>query len=441
MRKNKKFLSALILVVLISLIFIQQYKSTSYLNKIVTGVSNPGRILIYEWNGNDFSRAVINVGYRFVWSVRIGDIYNDGKNVIVVGVGNGFFDEPYGCLVVAYSLEDKEWKKSIIDDVGDVRCKDLTVGDADNDGKNELVLGTHGEGIIRMYKWNGNKWNKQDIERNWIEKVDKEMGTNHRVSRDQITYDAILQTAVHIVKIGDADNDGKNEIIATMSSPLEYKGKDDIGFTRLYKWNGTEWEGKNISKTSVAQQRSVIVNDIDRDGKNEIIVGTAPHLLIMYKQYENEWKNFVINNETVEKNMKGLYFGDVYNNGNNMIVLATGVWQGLIYTIEWNKGEFVKNLVGNVSNVFEKYSVIKDIGHNSLEVQVKDIDADGKNEIIVAGESDTTFSSPSKNVSISFGWEGTPYGFLLVYKKVGDKWTYKLLDSYSVLGMDVGILP
>lgn len=57
---------------------------------IVTGTANPGRIMIYSFDGTDYKRSEIDTGYNLVWTVRTGDIYNKGKSVIVAGVGNSF---------------------------------------------------------------------------------------------------------------------------------------------------------------------------------------------------------------------------------------------------------------------------------------------------------------------------------------------------------------
>ena len=134
---------------------------------IVTGTGNPGLIKLFEVKGASIKLIkTIDSGYKFVHTVRLGDVYNNGNKQIIAGISNSFFAQPYGCQVVAYDLTTYE--KSLIDNVGDLRCKDLTIGDADNDGKNELLLATHGQGILRMYKWQNDNWTIEDIEKNLI---------------------------------------------------------------------------------------------------------------------------------------------------------------------------------------------------------------------------------------------------------------------------------
>src|SRR3990167_3038229 len=170
MQKSSLYLVAVVLIA-IGFVF-QLFVQPETKKVIITGTGNPGKILIYSFEKGDYARTQIDTGYNLVWTVKVGDIYNNGKNVIVAGVGNSFFATPYGCQLVAYEPLMIGWKKTVIDSNVDLRCKDVAIGDADNDGMNELVLGTHGEGTINIYKWNGAKWDKIEIERNFIEQVD-----------------------------------------------------------------------------------------------------------------------------------------------------------------------------------------------------------------------------------------------------------------------------
>jgi len=430
----------LLLVLVLTLAFILASKILVKENLvIVTGTGNPGRILIYSYDGYGYKRTQIDTGYNLVWTVRIGDIYNKGKNVIVAGVGNSFFATPYGCQVVAYVPTANGWKKDVIDSNVDLRCKDLAIGSVYNDGKNELVLGTHGEGIINVYKWTGSIWSKQEIDRNFISQMDEQQNMNHRVPFENLTYDTIVQTAVHIVKIRDVFNDGKNEIVATESSPLEYVGSS-VSFVNVYKFNGNNWTRTTIHSGKGVQDRSILIDDVDDSGKNEILIGANPGKLFLLKNNVT-WSSDLIFSQSYDKNMKGLDFQDLYSNGKREIILATGIPSGLIYTLQWNGKEFQSSLIGNISEAFSQYTVISNLSYNSLDVQARDVDNSGKSEIIVAGEADTSFGASTfitqNNV---FGWEATPYGFLVVYKFDGNSWIPYLLDQNSVLGMTVGNL-
>lgn len=401
---------------------------------IVTGTANPGRIMIYSFDGTDYKRSEIDTGYNLVWTVRTGDIYNKGKSVIVAGVGNSFFAQPFGCSLVAYELTANGWKKDVIDSNVDIRCKDIAIGDAYNDGRNQIVLSTHGQGIINIYEWDG-KWNKQQIERNFIGQIDQQRSTNHRVPFENLTYDAIDQTAVHIVKIGNALNDGKNEVVATESSPLEYTGTT-VSFVNIYSFDGKNWNRTTVHEGKGYQDRSILIEDFFSSGKNEIAIGANPGKLLMLQNNGASY-NFVFN-QSYDKNMKGLDYADAYGNGQKEIIIATGIPNSLVYLLQWDGKEFQSKIIGNITQVFEKYNVLNNLSYNSLDVKTKDLEGNGKTEIVVAGESDTSQGSTFTQGS-QFGWETTPFGFLVVYRYNGS-WQPYILDQGSVLGMTVGNL-
>jgi hypothetical protein len=188
------------------------------------------------------------------------------------------------------------------------------------------------------------------------------------------------------------------------------------------------------------QDRSILINDVDYSGKNKIVIGANPGKLFLLSN-NGTWFASQIFTQSFDKNMKGLDFQDAYSNGKKEIVLATGIPYGLIYTLQWNGKEFQPNLIGNISQIFSQYNVIKNLGYNSLDIKANDIDNNGKTEIIVAGEADTSLGSNAFAQNNIFGWEATPYGFLVIYKYDGKSWSSQVLDSYSVLGLDIGELP
>jgi hypothetical protein len=118
---------------------------------LVIGTANPGLIKIYKPEKGTFREIKkINSGYKYVWTVRVGDIHNNGKKYLIAGVSDSLYGTSFNCRVVGYDLE--KYQKFEIDEVDSFRCKDLTIGDADNDGDNDIVLVTHGKGLIRMAK-------------------------------------------------------------------------------------------------------------------------------------------------------------------------------------------------------------------------------------------------------------------------------------------------
>lgn len=393
---------------------------------LVTGTANPGIINVYEIDGPAIIRKkTLDTGYRFVHSVRLGNIKNDGKRYIVAGVSNSFFQEPYGCKVIAYSTDTYE--RSEVDTVGDLRCKDLTVGDLANDGTNEIVLGTHGEGLVIAYKWTGSGWQKTVIEDNFISQIDKETRTNHRVPNTDVPCKTcLIQTAVHIVKIGDIDNDGKNELVTTMSSPLELKSAEEISYIRVYRKTESGWKGETVDSLTGREFRSITIADIRGTGKNTLLVGigtprTTPGSLIAYDFIGGSWKKQPVHEDKTELNMKGVDVGSIRDKSRS-ILLATGFPDGNLYTFRWNGSAFTETSLGSVRQQFS----LPNAQYNSM---VASFIPGANGSFIVGGNA----VFPKEGI----GWEATYRGFLISYLYSRGTWQATVLNSRNVLGFDI----
>jgi hypothetical protein len=421
----KKYVLPLLLFLILATAVIFLRQKPKELRYIAEATGNPGEILLYVNSGQGYKLAkTIETGYQLVHTVRIGDIYNNGTKYIIAGVSNSFLREPYGCKVVAYDLE--KFNQTIIDDVGDLRCKDLTIGDVDTNGKNAIVLATHGEGIVRVYRWLNNVWQKETLETNFIAQIDKGENTNHKVPNTDVPCKTcLIQTAVHIVKVGDVDNDGKNEIVATMSSPLELLNVDEISFIRIYKKVGDKWEGKTIDTITGKEFRSVTIDDIYGTGKNTLLVGIGsprnePGSLIAYQYGNGNWEKSAVYDDKIEKNMKGVAFGEI-NPGEKSILLATGFPDANIMTFRWNGTNFDRSDLGSVRSLIN----LPDAQFNSMAAIITN---DVPKHLIIVGS--TVF--PKQKI----GWEATDKGYLIDFIKSNGKWTPTIIDSHNVLGLD-----
>lgn len=401
-------------------------KKSGYLT---VGTANPGQIILYEEKNNKLNIIkTIDSGYKFVYTVRIGDIYNNEKKYIITGVSNSFYEEPYGCKVIAYDIVN--YQQNLIDDVGDLRCKDLTIGDADNDGKNEILLGTHGEGLVRMYKWVDGKWQKTDLEKNFIAQFDQKEKTDHRVSNKELPCQTcIVQTAVHIVKIADIDGDGKNEVITTQSSPQELRDKEEISFIVIYRKNGNIWNKEIIDSLKDREFRSIAIGDVYHNGSKTLVIGVGSPRnekgsLYSYIYQNGQWKKSVIYDDSEERNMKGLDIGDVYGDGIQRILLATGYPKANILLLNWNGKEFEKEIIGSVSDLFHNLEA----EYNSL---VAIIDKENPKQLFVGGQ----LNFPKEKI----GWEASDRGYVVKYEKnEKDEWIPSVIEkNKNILGMDL----
>lgn len=391
---------------------------------VAAGTANPGEIIVYKAENDTLTEQKrVDTGYKFVFTVRIGDVYNTGKNTIIAGVGDSFYKEPYGCQVVAYNLDLK--KKETIDSLSDLRCKDLTIDDIDQDGTQEVILATHGEGRIMMYRYVAGEWQKEEIEHNFIAEFDQENNQNHRVPNDTLPCErCVVQSAVHIVKTADIDGGGEKEIIATISSPLELQDVDEVSFVLLYRKVKGVWEKEIIDQAVNMEFRSIELGDIDRNGIQDIVIGTGsprevPSAIIAYEYSSGLWEKKEIFTDPKAKNMKGLVVTDYEQNGKDSIVLATGFPDSVLYHLVWDGSSFT------VTELDKASSVVQHGGqHNAMAALVL---PESKN-IITAGMS--TF--PEEKI----GWEATDKGFIVYHTNKNGTFSPRIIDNPSILGMD-----
>ncbi len=251
------------------------------------------------------------------------------------------------------------------------------VGDADNDGLNELLIGGR-DPFLRVMKWNGETYVEV------AKLIDPVFGIGYSFLGIPEPFGSATGFA-----IGDADNDGLNEICVAWGRHLT-----------AYKWNEKKYEiiGRYIVYDGKRWGTTLdcIIGDVDNDGKNEVVVTggyyDAPEVLVL-KWNGNE---FVKKAEWDYPGNYWVYFpwiADVDNDGKNELICNTN----RTYVLEWNGNGWNENIVAE----HEEYP---------FGCVAKDSDFDGKPEIHV------TFAAPMLKIyeyengkyveKASFYWQG-----------------------------------
>ena len=213
-----------------------------YLTK---GHDYTGELRVYKYTSGSLTLlGSMSIGnYVMNQALQIGDFDNDGENEIVVGC------DFYERAIYAYNFSvsggfSLEWSDHIWSDV-----RSVAIGDVDNDGDNELVVGTANWSAwdIRVYDNGSLIWNDTPI------------------PGSQFIY----------VTVGDVDNDGNNEIAGICVSD-EGAGYPDSAAVVVYKYNAGTFDliwHKDYSERSGS---GVGIYDVDNDGANELAVITGP---------------------------------------------------------------------------------------------------------------------------------------------------------------------
>ncbi|UCE36259.1 MAG: hypothetical protein JSW00_12060 [Thermoplasmata archaeon] len=283
---------------------------------------------------DDWIERIITDSPETVNAVAVGDADNDGNNEVVVGM-----DQTTNELR-AYEKIGNQWVEDIIDDVGNTDVLTVAIGDADNDGFNEVVVGLVPGGAEELwaYKKDGGTWQKEGIDN---------QGVN-----------------VNSVAIGDADNDGKNEIIAGM----DVVGDEVMSYEKDGSWSSDHAIPIGYNVYSVA------IGDADNDGNNEIVLGldsAATNFNIRaYENVSSAWE--VDNISTALVNVNSVAIGDADNDGNNDVVVGLDSTAGEVRVFRKLGGSWGIHPV-----------LLPDVDTDVNSVAVGDVDNDASNEILI----------------------------------------------------------
>jgi len=144
---------------------------------------------------------------------------------------------------------DGEWKRHVIAKTGRVQMHDTVIGEIKNDGLKYLVFTNQGTATTVYcvpipsdpYQ---SPWPNLEVIASG-----KSLPNPQRGRADSVQPDEGLA-------LGDVDNDGLLEVVSGVS---------------YYKWNGKAWETVKFTDQNYITNK-ICVADIDRDGKNEILL-------------------------------------------------------------------------------------------------------------------------------------------------------------------------
>lgn len=247
------------------------------------GIGSPADSSSYEW-----STILESVGdpVDYYYPLRISPVDLDGDGLREVVITNRYADNAAQPLIlvleydpstadkladgweqstqIAHSEVDALYKK---DNTGNSRT---VIGgfDLDKDGKKEVIMNDYAAKAVRLFEYSGSA-NK--FEMTWMSPPDTAAGVNRNTSNPRV------------VTVGDLDGDNKWEIIFPLASQPSgwyvyewdgVTGSDNYG-TKYSSVINTEVDtccGANRNSFSGQHEGIPYVLDVDKDGKNEILL-------------------------------------------------------------------------------------------------------------------------------------------------------------------------
>lgn len=241
------------------------------------------------------------------------------------------------------------------------RLRDVEIGDINHDGKKELILATHDQGVIAVASQTEASWDIQEI------------------YKQKTTF-------IHEIEIGDVNGDQKLEFFATPSQPNRANQSQGGGVIGFFYENGA-YRQETVAEFPKRHAKEIFVGDIDGDGIDELYASVEaqtrksvsgpivvkPLEIRRYdRQKGGEWTESTIATLDGGIQARVILGGDFMNTGKKQLVVTT--MKAGIFVLEHGSTTWTKHLVDANSSGFEHAAGLFDM------------DADGKLELYVAAD-------------------------------------------------------
>jgi hypothetical protein len=176
------------------------------------------------------------------------------------------------------------------------------------------------------------------------------------------------------------DKDGNLEIYATPSMPNTVSGKDQGGKVVRFNWNKGKFEKSVVVELETRHMKEVLVADVEGDGKEELYVAVeaetdgptikAPVEIRRLDLEAGEFKESLVT-KIDDRFCRFLVVGDVDKDGKNELIVSSftaGVW-----VIEKTEGGYDKTCIDDASGGFEHAAYLADLeGDGTKQLYVAD---------------------------------------------------------------------
>lgn len=319
----------------------------------------PARLVILRESGGEWKRDVLeDPGSNVFHKATPFDDPTDDRGIGILTIG------AQAAAAKVWYEADGEWTAKTLweTEFGGKwnRLRDFEIGDLTGDGKEDIAIVTHDQGVVAVLIQTDSGWTPTEIDR-------KE------------------KTFVHEAELGDLDGDGLLEFYATPSHPNRFDGKPQPGEISVYRHKDSGFERGVVEEFPLRHVKEILATDMDGDGTPELYASVEAELgkradappdadKTLVKQYAYADDKYVgeIVCKLPDTLCRFLVAGDVDGDGKQELIAATkksGIWLA-----RPGEGEWPIELVDSESGGFEHATTLADL------------DGDGKQEIYVAAD-------------------------------------------------------
>lgn len=277
------------------------------------------------------------------------------------------------------------------------RLRDIEIGDVTHDGKEDIVLATHDQGVVAVGEEGPAIWSFHEL-------------------------DQQPDTFVHEIELGDLDRDGKLEFYATPSGRNRASGESQPGGVARYEKREGGFARDLLAQWDESHAKEILVADVDANGEPELYAVREAHTVkgadgkpeirdpvrvVRLKPgatANDDWTEQVV--ATIDdRQTRFLVPGDVDGDGKLELVAAG-----------WKSGLWMLKAKGD--GTFESSSIDKESTGFEHATHVVDLDGDGKVEIYVAADDQREVRR--------YTWNGTAFDRIVVAPIPDDHITWNL---------------